>query len=139
MVPINFRIGDGLDALHEAETCDEIRMMADNHTRTVKEGADTWRTLYTYTKMDLPVVEVDGMVSKYTDKILHDVKKIVGVVFGMRREAMRLRPRSWKERECPSFFSLFSFFCAVYSSLRCSNTHDTFFRSSTPLTLSSIG
>jgi len=109
------------------ETCDEIRMMADNHTRTVKEGAETWRTLYTYTKMDLPVVEVDGMVSKYTDKILHDVKKIVGVVFGMRREAMRLRPRSWKERECRSFFSLFSFFCAVYSSPRCSSTHNTFF------------
>jgi hypothetical protein len=39
------------------ETCDEIRMMADNHTRTAKEGAETWRTLYTYTKMDLPVVE----------------------------------------------------------------------------------
>jgi len=37
------------------------------------------------------------MVSKYTEKILHDVKKIVGVVFGRRREAMRLRPRSWKE------------------------------------------
>lgn len=121
------------------ETCDEIRMMADNHTRSVKEGAETWRTLYTYTKMDLPVVEVDGMVSKYTDKILHDVKKIVGVVFGMRREAMRLRPRSWKERECRSFFSLFSFFCPVYSSPRCSSTHDTFFCSSTPLTLSSIG
>lgn len=116
------------------ETCDEIRMMADNHTRTVKEGAETWRTLYTYTKMDLPVVEVDGMVSKYTDKILHDVKKIVGVVFGMRREAMRLRPRSWKERECRSFFSLFLFVCAYIS-----NTHNTFSRYSTPLTLSSIG
>ena len=123
------------------ETCDEIRMMADNHTRTVKEGAETWRTLYTYTKMDLPVVEVDGMVSKYTDKILHDVKKIVGVVFGMRREAMRLRPRSWKERECRSFFSLFSFFCVVYSIRRCVVQTLTILllRSSTPLTLSSIG
>jgi len=37
------------------------------------------------------------MMSKYTDNILYDVKKIVGVIFGMRREAMRLRPRSWKE------------------------------------------
>lgn len=41
--------------------------------------------------------KVKDMVSKYTDNILYDVKKIVGVVFGMRREAMRLRPRSWKE------------------------------------------
>jgi len=79
------------------KTCDEIRMMADNHTRNAKKEAEVWRTLYTYTKMDLPVVEVKDMVSKYTDKILNDVKKIVGVIFGMRRDAMRLRPRSWKE------------------------------------------
>ena len=37
------------------------------------------------------------MVSKYTDTILYDVKKICGIIFGKRREAMRLRPRSWKE------------------------------------------
>ena len=39
------------------EACDEIRMMADNHTRDAKKDAEVWRTLYTYTKMDLPVVE----------------------------------------------------------------------------------
>jgi hypothetical protein len=39
------------------ETCDEIRMMADNHTRNAKKDTEVWRTLYTYTKMDLPVVE----------------------------------------------------------------------------------
>ena len=39
------------------ETCDEIRMMADNHTLNAKKDAEVWRTLYTYTKMDLPVVE----------------------------------------------------------------------------------
>ena len=39
------------------ETCDEIRMMADNHTRNAKKDDEVWRTLYTYTKMDLPVVE----------------------------------------------------------------------------------
>ena len=44
------------------ETCDEIRMMADNHTRNAKKDAEVWRTLYTYTKMDLPVVE--GMTMK---------------------------------------------------------------------------
>lgn len=48
------------------ETCDQIRMMADNHTREIhKSGsnAETWRTLYTYTKMDLPVVEVRNLLS----------------------------------------------------------------------------
>eukprot|EP00986_Skeletonema_menzelii_P002111 scaffold583_cov154-Skeletonema_menzelii.AAC.4 len=44
------------------ETCDEIRMMADNHTRNAKKDDEVWRTLYTYTKMDLPVVE--GKVNK---------------------------------------------------------------------------
>ena len=39
------------------ETCDEIGMMVDNHTRNAKKEAEVWRTLYTYTKMDLPVVE----------------------------------------------------------------------------------
>ena len=84
------------------EVCDQIRMMADNHTREIhKSGsnAEIWRTLYTYTKMDLPVVEVKNMVKKYTENILNDVKKIVGEIFGgpMRKEAMKLRPRSWKE------------------------------------------
>lgn len=51
------------------ETCDQIRMMADNHTREVhKNGSktETWRTLYTYTKMDLPVVEVKDLVKVWS-------------------------------------------------------------------------
>ena len=44
------------------EVCDEIRMMADDHTREIhKSGSNAennWRTLYTYTKMDMPAVEV---------------------------------------------------------------------------------
>ncbi len=82
------------------QTCDEIRTLADDHTRMIHESgsdAETWRTLYTYTKMDLPVIEVENMRAKYTDKILHDVKKIVGEIFGEKKEAMKLRPRSWKE------------------------------------------
>ncbi|KAL7528417.1 hypothetical protein ACHAXR_004000 [Thalassiosira sp. AJA248-18] len=80
------------------EACDQIRMMADNHTRETGSN-QCWRTLYTYTKMDLPVVEVKDLVKKYTDRILCDVKKIVGEIFGgsMKKEAMKLRPRSWKE------------------------------------------
>jgi len=82
------------------EKCDKIRRMADNHTREIiKSGsnAETWRTLYTYTKMDLPVVEVKDMVKKYTENIMTETKQIVGEIFGMKKEAMKLRPRSWKE------------------------------------------
>jgi hypothetical protein len=82
------------------EECDEIRMMADKHTVDQSHNgshAPVWRTLYTYTKMDLPVCEVTDMREKYTDRILLDVKRIVGEVFGKKKEAMALRPRSWKE------------------------------------------
>jgi hypothetical protein len=45
------------------EVCDQIRMMADDHTREIHQSgsnAENWRTLYTYTKMDLPAVEVSA-------------------------------------------------------------------------------
>ena len=50
------------------EMCDQIRMMADDHTREIhKSGssAENWRTLYTYTKMDLPAVEVRAHVENF--------------------------------------------------------------------------
>lgn len=83
-------------------TCDQIRIMADNHTQDLIQSvsnAETWRTLYPYTKMDLPVIEVKDMAKKYTDQIHDEVKNIVGEIFGgsMKKEAMKLRPRSWKE------------------------------------------
>ena len=76
--------------------------MADNHTQDLIQSvsnAETWRTLYPYTKMDLPVIEVKDMAKKYTDQIHDEVKNIVGEIFGgsMKKEAMKLRPRSWKE------------------------------------------
>lgn len=107
------------------EQCDHIRMMADNHTRRVYDesgpSAPVWRTcvvfsivllldfashiysplivgtLYTYTKMDLPVCEIPKMREKYTESILLNVKRIVGEIFGKKKEALALRPRSWKE------------------------------------------
>mmetsp|Transcript_16502 Transcript_16502/g.34676 ORF Transcript_16502/g.34676 Transcript_16502/m.34676 type:complete len:720 (+) Transcript_16502:94-2253(+) len=81
------------------ETCNEIREMADDHVSRARASGDseTWRTLYTYTKMDLPVVEVKDMTANYTDHILHNVKKIIGAIHEMKEEAMKLRPRSWKE------------------------------------------
>lgn len=43
------------------EVCNQIRSMTDDHTREIHlSGSDVenWRTLYTYTKMDLPAMEV---------------------------------------------------------------------------------
>ena len=47
--------------------------------------------------MDLPVCEIPKMKEKYTERILLDVKRIVGEIFGKKKEALALRPRSWKE------------------------------------------
>ena len=82
------------------ETCDLIRTMTDDHVRKINEsgsGAATWRTLYTYTKQDLPCSEVKGLSSRVTDGIMKDTIKIIGEVYGNKKEAAKLRPRSWKE------------------------------------------
>ena len=82
------------------ETCDLVRRMADDHVRQIQESGNhtaTWRTLYTYTKQDLPCTEVKDLTSKVTDIIMTEVKKVVGEIFGKPREAAKLRPRSWKE------------------------------------------
>jgi hypothetical protein len=57
----------------------------------------TWRTLYTYTKQDLPCGEVPGLTARFTNRIMTDVIKIVGEVYCQANEAVKLRPRSWKE------------------------------------------
>ena len=57
----------------------------------------TWRTLYTYTKMDLPCGEVPGLMDGIVDGIMSTVVDIVGSVYGNARAASKLRPRSWKE------------------------------------------
>ena len=84
------------------ETCDLIRRMVEEHTKLMdekhgKNSEYSWRTLYTYTKMDLPCNEVKGMSSRITDHIMEDVRKIVGEIYGKKKEAQKLRARSWKE------------------------------------------
>lgn len=82
------------------ETCNMVRRMTDNHVREVKESgsnAITWRTLYTYTKRDLPCSEVNGLTSRVTDHIMANIIDVVGTVFGKKKEAAKLHPRSWKE------------------------------------------
>jgi hypothetical protein len=82
------------------ETCDLVRRMTDDHVKQVKESGNnvvTWRTLYTYTKRDLPCCEVKGLTSCVTDHIMTNIIDIVGEIFGNKKEAAKLHPRSWKE------------------------------------------
>jgi hypothetical protein len=83
-----------------SETCDLIRHMADKHVKDVHESgsnAATWRTLYTYTKRDLPCSEVKGLTSRVTDHIMANIIAVVGEIHNNKKEALKLHPRSWKE------------------------------------------
>lgn len=74
--------------------------MTDDHVREVKDAGSkqpTWRTLYTYTKQDLPTSEVPDLQAQYTDGIMADVKKVYASLFGNAKEVSKLRARSWKE------------------------------------------
>ena len=85
--------------LLSSETCNSIRTCVDYHVQKVIQSgtnAPTWRTLYTYTKMDLPCGEVEGMSTTYTNKIIHDIARVIGEVYGEKRQAANLRARSWK-------------------------------------------
>ena len=82
------------------ETCDEIRRMTDDYVRSCTESdpqKETWRTLYTYTNMDLPVSECPTPMQNIVDDIMRNVIKVVGKVYGKERECSKLHPRSWKE------------------------------------------
>lgn len=82
------------------ETCALVRTMADDHVRKIHENGNrvpTWRTLYTYTKQDLPCSEVENLSTLVTDSITASVKSVVGEIFGKPKEASQLRERSWKE------------------------------------------
>jgi hypothetical protein len=86
--------------LLSSDDCDNIRKMTDDYVRGVYEshsGAMTWRTLYTYTKQDLPCGEVPGLTARFTNRIMAEVIKIVGEIYSQPKEAAKLRPRSWKE------------------------------------------
>lgn len=83
-----------------AETCNQVRHMTSEHVDKInKSGSNiaTWRTLYTYTKRDLPCSEVKGLTSRVTDHIMASIIDIVGVIYQNKDEASKLHPRSWKE------------------------------------------
>jgi hypothetical protein len=76
-----------------------ILQMTEDHLRRaeVNKGVkETWRTLYTYTKMDLPCSEIDHL-QIVTDEIVADVVEVIGEIFRDPDAAKSLKPRSWKE------------------------------------------
>ncbi len=82
-----------------SETCNMIRRVTDAHLNRIKHSGDDsqgWRTLYSYTKMDLPCSEVASL-PLITNRILADIVAIVGEVYGLPEAAQQLQPRSWKE------------------------------------------
>ena len=82
------------------EMCDRIRTMTDDYvweTALTNPTKQTWRTLYTYTKMDLPCGEVPGLMKQAVEGIMRNVVTIVGAVYGNKKAAAKLKPRSWKE------------------------------------------
>ena len=96
-----------IDLLNE-RTCSLIRNIAEEYIEHLQKSkvksrnrngdlVKGWRTLYTYTKMDLPCSEVKGLAENVTNRIMENIVKIVGEVYGKEIEASNLRPRSWKE------------------------------------------
>lgn len=79
------------------EVCDLIRRRTDEfvHSQS-RQRKPSWRTLYTYTKMDIPIREVQGL-DRIMQLIFHQVSVVIGDVFTEPRAASFLRPRSWKE------------------------------------------
>lgn len=81
------------------ELCDVILGCTSRHVSYMTAIGKTekcWRSLYTYTKMDIPCAEVPGLAD-IMQRIMSGVVHIVGRVFEKPKEASRLRPRSWKE------------------------------------------
>ena len=99
-----------IDLLNE-RTCRLIRSIAEEYIEKLEKSRGKgnendngnenenkgWRTLYTYTKMDLPCSEIKGLAENVTNCIMENIVNIVGEVYGKKIEASNLRPRSWKE------------------------------------------
>lgn len=77
-------------------TCDFIRQLTSNHVRNVEAaGQLSWRTLYTYTKMDIPCIEVPG-VGPIMDRVMYTTVQTLGDIYRT-LDVSNLRRRSWKE------------------------------------------
>jgi hypothetical protein len=91
--------------------CDILRSTISQHCQTQKlNGQITWRTLYTYTKMDLPCCEI-AKVQDISQQLIDNINGLLSLLFaaGDQHEhdtnnndkngplPIVLRPRSWKE------------------------------------------
>jgi predicted 2-oxoglutarate/Fe(II)-dependent dioxygenase YbiX len=77
-----------------AAVCDILRSTVDHHCRTqTMRGKTSWRTLYTYTKMDLPCCEVPN-VTDIAQTLITNVNGLLSFIFNT---PVALNPRSWKE------------------------------------------
>jgi hypothetical protein len=97
-----------------AAVCDLLRSTISQHCQTQKlTGQMTWRTLYTYTKMDLPCCEI-AKVQDISQQLIDNINGLLSLLFaaaGGQHEhdtnnndnnnglplPIVLRPRSWKE------------------------------------------
>jgi hypothetical protein len=80
-------------------TCSLIRSLTDNYVTEVESSNQpekSWRTLYTYTKMDIPICDVQGL-PVLMHNIMLDITLVIGDVCLNPVAHTTLRPRSWKE------------------------------------------
>lgn len=74
--------------------CDLLRSTVMHHCQAQQlDGKKTWRTLYTYTKMDLPCCEIQK-VTEITQRLIANINQILSLLF---KTPIELHPRSWKE------------------------------------------
>jgi hypothetical protein len=94
-----------------AAVCDILRSTISQHCQTQKlTGQITWRTLYTYTKMDLPCCEI-AKVQDISQQLIDTINGLLSLLFAAAGQhddtnnsdsngpllPIVLRPRSWKE------------------------------------------
>jgi hypothetical protein len=84
--------------LLSASECDDIVAGAENHISTVGNDSNkNWRKIYTYTKMDLPMDDLEevDLFKGMKDKLMTNICSVVGGYYGCDQKS--LRPRTWKE------------------------------------------
>jgi hypothetical protein len=78
--------------------CDDIVAGAEKHISTVgNDSSKNWRKLYTYTKMDLPMDDLDAVdaFKGVKEKLMTSICTVIGGYYGCNHKL--LRPRTWKE------------------------------------------
>jgi hypothetical protein len=94
-----------------AAVCQLLRSTIRQHCVTQqRDGQETWRTLYTYTKRDLPCCEI-AKVNEIAQQLIDTINGLLSLLFGHHNDdhhhnnnnhdgnnnMIVLRPRSWKE------------------------------------------